>query len=128
MIDVRAPDRPRVKGDRAHVGAPCDDRQLRRADLVGVAPRGELDARSLEVIRGALRNALLVEGVAAAPLARRQANARMNPLRPALERRGPVVERTHDALADGDVVLSYVELGDRGRALGLREDHPLGAR
>ena len=40
---------------------------------------------------------------------------------------GRRVERAHDAVLDGEVVLDDVELGDRGRALGRREDHAIGA-
>ena len=40
---------------------------------------------------------------------------------------GRRVERAHDAVADREVVLDDVELRDRGRALGLREDHAVGA-
>src|SRR5918994_484375 len=52
----------------------------------------------------------------------------MHALRPALERRRPPEERAHDARADGEVVLDHVELGDRGRSLGLRKDHAVWAR
>ena len=51
----------------------------------------------------------------------------MHALRPALERRRPPLERAHDAVLDGEVVLDDVELGDRARALGRREDHAIGA-
>ena len=54
-------------------------------------------------------------------------DARVHALRPALERRRPPLERAHDAVLDGEVVLDDVELGDRARALGLREDHAIGA-
>ena len=40
---------------------------------------------------------------------------------------GRRVERAHDAVLDGEVVLDDVELGDRGRALGRGEDHAIGA-
>src|SRR4051794_726610 len=52
----------------------------------------------------------------------------MHALGPTLERRRPPRQRAHDAVADGQVVLDDVELGDGGRALGFREDHPIGAR
>jgi hypothetical protein len=93
-----------------------------------VAPRRELDSRGLDVTRSAPGDALLEEGVAATFLARRDDDARVHTLRPALERRRPALERAHDATLDGEVVLDDVELGDRGRAPGSREDHPIGAR
>jgi hypothetical protein len=37
VIDIGAPDRPRVEGDRPQLGGPPHDRDLRRADLVGEA-------------------------------------------------------------------------------------------
>jgi hypothetical protein len=40
VIDVLAADRPRMERDRPHLGGPADDGDLRRADLVGVAPDG----------------------------------------------------------------------------------------
>ena len=112
MVDIVAANRPRMKRDRAHLSRPPHDGHLRGADLVRVATRWELDLRGLHVVRGSLRDALLKEGVAAALLARRDHDARMHALRPALERRGPVVERPHDAFLDGEVVLDHVELGD----------------
>ena len=117
-----------MERDRAHLCRPADDGDLRRADLVRVATRRELDPRRLQVVRRALRDALLEEGVAAALLARGEHDARVHALRPALERRRPPVERAHDAVLDGEVVLDDVELGDGGGALGLGEDHAVGAR
>ena len=118
--------RPRVEGDRAHLRRPADDGHLGRADLVGVAPRRELDPRGLHVVRGSPRDALLKEGVAAALLPGREDDARVHALGPALERRRPSLERAHDAVLDREVVADDVELGDRGRALGRREDHAIG--
>src|ERR671934_259690 len=71
MVDVGASNRPRMKGDRAHLRRPADHRDLGGADLVGVAPGGELDPRGLDVIGSPARDPLLKEGVAAALLARR---------------------------------------------------------
>jgi hypothetical protein len=127
MVDVVAADRPRVEGDRAHVRGPGDDGELGGADLVRMAARGELDPRGLHVLRRSARDPLLEEGVAAALLAGRHDDARVHPLRPALERGRPQRERAHDAVADRDVVLDDVELGDRGRVLRAREDHAVGA-
>ena len=128
MIDVVVAHGPRVKRDRAHLRGPRDDRELRRADLVGVAARGELDPRGLHVLRRPARDPLLKEGVAAALLARRHDDVRVHALRPALERRRPPRERAHDAVVDREVVPDDVELGDRRRALRGREDHAVGAR
>src|SRR5262249_20660313 len=112
MVDVVAADRPRMERDRAHLGRPCDHGRLRRADLVRVAARGELDPCRLYVLRRSPWDALLEEGVAAPSLARREDDARVHALRPALERRRPPAERAHDAVADGEVVPDDVELGD----------------
>jgi hypothetical protein len=127
MVDVVAADRPWMERDRAHLRRPGDDSHLARTDLVRMAAGGELDPRGLHVVRGAAGDPLLEKGVAAAAITRREDEALLNPLRPALERGGPPVERPHDALADGQVVLDDVELRERPRALGLREDHPIRA-
>src|SRR3954452_16429776 len=116
MGDVVAGERPWMEGDRPHVRAPRDDCQLGGADLIGVPARRELDPRGLEVVGRTLRDPLLVEGVAAAPLARRQPDPGVYALWPALERGRPPVESAHDAVADRDVVLRDVELRDRSRA------------
>ena len=128
MVDVIAADRPRVEGDRAHLRGPGDDGDLGGADLVGDAARGERDPRGLHVLGRPARDPLLKEGVAAALLARRQDDARVHALRPALERRRPPRERAHDPVVDREVVPDDVELGDRRRALGAREDHAVGTR
>jgi hypothetical protein len=116
-----------MERDRAHLGRPADDGDLRGTDLVRVATRRELDPRRLHVVRSSARDALLEEGVATALLARREDDARMHALRPALERRRPPRERAHDAVLDGEVVVDDVELGDRARTLGSREEHAIGA-
>src|SRR3954451_4572272 len=105
MVDVVLPYGPRVERDGAHLRGPADDGHLRGADLVGVAARGELDARGLHVVGGAARDALLEERVAAALLAGRDHDAGMDALRPPLEGRRPPRERAHDAVADREVVL-----------------------
>ena len=104
MIDVRAPRRPRVEVDRAQVRGPGHVRDLGHAELVGVAAGREGDARDLDPVGPLLGHALLVDR-----LALRAAGM-------ALQLRGPLVERAHDPLADGDVVLDVVEL--RLAALG----------
>ncbi len=128
MVDVVAAHRPRVEGDRPHLRGPADDGDLGRADLVGVAAGRELDPRRLEVVRRALRHALLEERVAAAPVARGDDHAGVHALRPALERRRPPRERAHDPVRDREVVADDIELGHGRRALGGREDHAVGAR
>src|SRR3712207_2280508 len=110
MVDVVYADGPRVEGDRAHLRAPCDDRDLGRADLVGVTPGGELDPRGLDVVRCARHHTLLVEGVALLAVAGRELEPRVDALRPALERRGTVAKSAHDAVLDGQVVPHDVEL------------------
>ena len=79
-------------------------------------PDGNAISRRLHVVRSALRDALLVEGVADAALAGGQGHARIHALGPALERGRPVVERAHDPVAHRQVVVDDVELGDRGGA------------
>jgi hypothetical protein len=101
MVDVVAANRPRVKRDRAHLSGPTYDRYLGGTDLIRVATRRELDPRGLHVVRRSLWNALLVKGVAAALLPRRDDDARVHALRPALERGRALLERAHDAVADG---------------------------
>ena len=127
VVDVVVAHRPRVERDRPHLRRPADDGHLGRADLVGVAAGGELDARGLDVVRGALGDALLEERVAAALLARRDDDPGVDALRPALERRRPPRERAHDAVLDRQVVVDDVELRDRGGALGGGEDHAVAA-
>jgi hypothetical protein len=124
VVDVGIADRPGVEGDRPHLRGPGDDRELGRADLVGVAAGGEVDPRGLHPVGRALGHPLLEEGVAAAFLPGRDDDARVDALRPALERRRPVGDRPHDPLADREVVLDEVELGVLRGALGGGEDHP----
>src|SRR5579859_2727895 len=47
----------------------------------------------------------------------------MDALGPALEGGRPLADGAHDPVADRHVVVDDVELGDRGRPLGLRKDH-----
>src|SRR2546430_4516825 len=113
MVDVVAANGPRMKRDRAHLRGPADDGHLGGTDLIRVTTRRELDPPGLHVVRRPTWNALLEEGVAAALLTCREDDARVHPLRPALERRRPPLERPHDAVPDGEVVVDDVELGDR---------------
>src|SRR5947208_13951724 len=112
MIDVLAAHRPGMKGDRPHLRRPADHRDLCRADLVRVAAGGELDARRLDVVRSAAGDALLEERIPAALLSGREDDALVHALRPALERRWPPAERSHDAFTDCEVVVDDVELCD----------------
>src|SRR6185437_11919297 len=112
---------------RPHLRAPANHRDLGRADLVGMPPGGELDARGLHVVGSSLGNTLLVEGVAAAALARGDDDAGVHALRPALERRRPPLERAQDSLRHRQVVLDDLQLRDLAGALGGGEDHAVGA-
>ena len=126
VVDVGAANRPRVKRDRAHLRRPADDGDLRRADLIGVPARRELDLDGLDVVRGPPGDALLEEGVAAPLVPGGENDAGMDALRPALERGRPLLERAHDAVLHRQVVVDDVELGDRLGAVGRREDHAVG--
>src|SRR5690606_16373079 len=55
VVDVGGAHRPRMEGDRPHLGGPGDDGDLGRADLVGVAAGGEPDAGGLDVVGRAPR-------------------------------------------------------------------------
>src|SRR5215208_8023813 len=110
MVHVLAADGPRVKRDRAHLRRPSHYGDLRGTDLIRVATRGERDPRRLHVVGRPTRNALLEEGVAATLLARREDDAGVHTLRPALERGRPPIERPHDPLLNGEVVVDDVEL------------------
>ena len=126
MVDVVVADGPRVERDRVHLGRPGDDRDLGRTHLVRGAPRGEPDARRLDVLRRALWDPLLKERVSPALLPGREHHALMHALRPALEGRRPSVQRPHDPGLHRDVVLNHVQLGDRRGAVRRREDDPVG--
>jgi hypothetical protein len=128
MVDVVLAHGPRVERDGPHLGRPADDRHLRGTDLVGVAPRRELDPRGPARSPGAPRGMRFWKN-ASPPLllAGGQHDARVHALGPPLERRGPARERPHDPVLHREVVADDVELGDRRRALGLREDHAVAA-
>ena len=128
MIDVIGAYRPRVKRDRVHLRRPADDRDLGRTHLVSGTAGGELDAGGLDVVRRALRDPLLKEGVSPALLPGREDHAIVDTLRPALERRRPTLERPHDPVLHRDVVAHDIELGDRRCAVGRGEDDPVWAR
>ena len=123
VVVVAAASRPRVEGDRAHLGAPPDRGQVGDAHLVGCPSAGEGHTRRLDVLRGALGNPLAVERVALVAATRREGDALVHPGRPALQSSGPVAEGAHDAGADGGVVLHHLELGHLGRGLGRGVDH-----
>ena len=85
--------------DRREVRRPRDLRDLRHAELVGMPPGREGDARRLDPVRPLLRHALLVDRLA------------LGAVRVPLQLRRALVQRADDALADGHVVLDVVELG-----------------
>src|SRR5436190_20775945 len=101
MVDVRAPHRPRMEGERPHLRAPGDDRKLGGADLVGVASRGELDPRRFNVFRRSFRDPLLVEGVALVAVTGRNGHAFVHAFRPPLEGRRSLAEGPHDPVTYG---------------------------
>ena len=126
MVDVVAADRPRVERDRAHLRGPADDRELGRADLVGVAARRELDPRGLHVVRRP-RGIRFWKKASPPPFSRVD---RTMPGCTPFGQRSSVVGRRASARmipsSTDEVVLDDVELRDRGRALGGREDHAIG--
>ena len=128
VIDVGPPHRPGMEGERPHLGAPRDDAELGRADLVGVAAGRELDAGGLDPVGSALGDSLLVEGVALVALPGGDGHPLVDPLGPALQGGRALAERTHDPVADGDVVLGDLELRDVAGLLRGREDDPVCAR
>ena len=99
-VDVVTAYGPGVEGERAHVGAPDRDRDLGRADLVGLPAAGEGDLDGLEVVGGALGHALLVERVGVAVLGPgRELHALADTGGPALQRGRPVAQGPHQAVA-----------------------------
>ena len=128
VVDVAAPDRPRVEHQRAHVRAPHRHRDLGRADLVGRPAGGEGDLDRLEVVGSALGHPLLVERVGVLVGASgRQRHALAYAGGPALQRRRPVPERTHQPVLDAREVLGDHQLGDLAGAFGRLVDHPVRA-
>ena len=121
-------DGPRTKRDRVHLRRPRDHRDLGWTHLVGDATGGELDPRRPDVCGSTLGDPLLEERIAASLLTRREDHPGVNALGPALERRRAAIQRPHDSVPDGDVVLDDVELGDRRCPVGRREDDPIGTR
>ena len=97
-LRVGASRRPRAELERREVRRPDDVRDLGDAELVGVPARRERDARGLDPVGPALRHALLPDHLAA------------DALRLPLQLAGALVERAHDAVADGDEVADEVEL------------------
>ena len=76
-----------------------------------VRPLGNVIRAVSHVVRGALRDALLVERVARGVRPGGQLGALEHALGPALQRGRPVQQRAEDAVADGHEVLDDVELG-----------------
>ena len=118
MLDVAPPRRPGMEVDRREIGGPRDLRELGDAELVGGAARREGDGRGLDPVGPLLRHALLVDRLA------------LGAVRVPLQLRRPLVERPHDALADGEVVVHEVELrlAARGEEDLVRIRHLDGAR
>jgi hypothetical protein len=104
VIHVRAPRRPGMEVDRAETRGPGHVRDLGHAELVRVPAGRKSDPRDLDPVGPLLGHPLLVDGLA------------LGAAGMALELRRTLVQRAHDSLADGDVVLDVVEL--RLAALG----------
>ena len=98
LLHVVTTRRPRVEVERRQVHGPDHLGELRHAELVGVPAGGERDARRLDPVRAVLGHALLVDGLA------------LGAVGVALELRRTLVQRPHDAVADGHVVPGEVEL------------------
>ena len=127
-VDVGTAYGPGVEGDRAHLGAPDGDRDLGGADLLGGAAGGEGDLGGLEIGRRPLGDPLLVERVRLlAGAAGREGDAGEHARRPSLERGRTISERAHQPLTDGREEGGHHQLGDLGRRVGRRVDHPVGA-
>src|SRR5581483_7347813 len=94
-----------------------DVRDLGHAELVRMASRREGDTRGLDPLGSLLRHALLVDRLA------------LGAVRMPLQLCRPLVQRTDDPVADGDVVLDEVELRLAARAEEdlLRVRHAHGA-
>ena len=112
MLRVAAARRPRMEVDDGEVRRPDHLRELGHAQLVGVTPGREGHARRLDPLRPLLGNALLVDRLAG------------DAVREAAELRRALVQRAHDPLSDGEVVLGEVAL----RLARLREEHLVGVR
>ena len=112
MLGVGAPRGPGVEVDHGEVRGPRDLRQLGHAELVGVTPRGERDARRLDPLRALLGHALLVDLLA------------LDPVGEAAQLRRSLAQRAHDPLADREVVADEVAL----RVPRRREQHLVGVR
>ena len=107
LVDVGAPRGPGMEVDDGEVRRPGDLRDLGHAELVGVPPGRERDARRLDPLGPLLGHALLVDHLA------------LDAVREAAQLRRPLVERAHDPLADREVVLDEVAL----RLLPRRKEH-----
>ena len=112
VVDVVAPDRPGVEGQRPHVRAPHRHRDLGRADLLGRAARGEGDLDGLEVVGSPLGDALLVERVGVlVHRAGGELHALPDARRPPLQGRRSVAQRAHQPVLDAREVLRDHQLG-----------------
>ena len=100
------------KSITARFAAHDDLRELGHAELVGVPAGRERDARRLDPLGPLLGHALLVDLLA------------LDPVGEAAQLRRPLAQRTHDPLADGEVVVDEVAL----RVPRLGEQHLVGVR
>ena len=99
QLGGRPPRRPRVKVERAEVGGPDGRGGVRHAQLVGVAPAGEVDPRRLDPVRPLGRHPLLVD------------RRRVRPVGVALEDARPLPQRPHQTVGHGHDVLDEMQLG-----------------
>jgi hypothetical protein len=101
-----------VEVDRGKVRRPRHLRHLGHAELVGVPPGRERDACGLDPVGALLGNPLLVDRLA------------VDPVGEAAKLRRPLVQRAHDPLPHGDVVVDEVAL----RVPRLGKQHLVGIR
>jgi hypothetical protein len=93
--------------DHGEVCGPGDLGDLGHAELVRVPPGRERDPGSLDPVRPLLGHALLVDHLA------------LDPVREPAQLGRTLVERAHDPVADGEVVVDQVTL----RLLAGRKEH-----
>jgi len=93
LLDLAAPGVPGMKLDGRHLHGPDDGSDHSDTEHIGGAPRGKADLDGLDPVRGALRQTLLVDLLAAYTLGIPMQHA------------GTLVQRTDDAIPHGDVVV-----------------------
>ena len=126
-LGIEPLDWPRVVTQRAQIGHPSNDRQLRRTNLVGRATRGKGDGHRLHPFGHSLAwRALLIEGLAMGISARAELDVWSVSARPALHGDWPVLERGEDPVTHRQHVLHDVDLGqpDVGKVDLVRAGHP----